>query len=220
MGICSRPVENRRHACPDRRGRLSSTESERGFTLAGLIVILTIIAVFLAYTVPKQWSKILQRDRERQTIFVMRQYARAIHEWQAHHGGGFPTNLDQMKEARLPRIVRGPTGELLDPLTGKMDWVLVPPGAYTQQPPPGVNPPPPRTSTTDTSATTSTSGLTPFNASASPKDYKGPFIGVRPPITGKAMLKIGQGENYEDWFFTVYELNAEISGHNRTSPYK
>ena len=82
MGICSRPVENRRHACPDKRGRLSSTESERGFTLAGLIVILTIIAVFLAYTVPTQWSKILQRDRERQTIFVMRQYARAIHESQ------------------------------------------------------------------------------------------------------------------------------------------
>src|SRR5438477_773982 len=153
----------------------ASRHPEAGFTLAGLIVILTVIAVFLAYTVPTQWSKLMQRDRERQTIFVMRQYARAIHEWQAHHGGGFPTSLDQINEARLPRIVRGPTGELLDPLTGKMDWVLVPPGAYTQQPPPGVNPPPPRTDTSATTATTSRSGLTPFNASASPKDYKGPF---------------------------------------------
>ena len=199
---------------------------ERGFTLAGLIVILTIIAVLIAYTVPTQWSKLMQRDRERQAIFVMKQYARAIHEWQAKHGGGFPTSLDQMKEARLPRIVRGPTGEMADPLTGKMDWILVPPGAYTAAPPPGPgpgpgpgpNPPPPRT---DTSSTTSSAGPTsPFNSAASPKDYKGPFIGVRPPISGKSMLKVGEAENYEEWFYTVYELNNEIAYHNRPSPYK
>jgi len=214
-------VEDRRPRLSGQAGRLSSTQA--GFTLAGLIVILTIILVFLAYTVPTQWSKLMQRDRERQTIFVMRQYARAIHEWQAHHGGGFPTSLDQMKEARLPRIMRGPTGEMLDPLTGKMDWVLIPPGAYTQQTPPV--PPPSTTSTTSTTSTSSTSGGTPvssspFNSAASPKDYKGPFIGVRPPLTGKAMLKIGQSENYEEWFFTVYELNQEVTNHIRPSPYK
>lgn len=205
--------------CDSRRG-------EAGFTLAGLIVILTIIAIFLAYTVPTQWSKIVQRDRERQTYFVMRQYARAIHEWQAHHGGGFPTSLDQMKEAKLPRIVRGSTGELVDPLTGKMDWILIPPGAYTQSGPP-TPPPTTTTTTTTTTGTTSTSGTStptpgasPFNAAASPKDYKGPFIGVRPPLTGKAMLKIGQSENYEEWFFTVYELTQEITNHTRPSPYK
>src|ERR1051326_3068415 len=166
--------------CDSRRG-------ERGFTLAGLIVILTIIAIFLAYTVPTQWSKILQRDRERQTYFVMRQYARAIHEWQAHHGGGFPTSLDQMKEAKLPRIIRGPDGQPVDPLTGKLDWILIPPGAYTQ----GQPVPPPTTGTTGTTSTTGTTGTTTttgttgttstapgggtFNAAASPKDYKGPF---------------------------------------------
>ena len=117
------------------RSTRSDLRSQSGFTLAGLIVILTILAVLVAFTVPEQWSKLMQRDRERQTIFVMRQYARAIHEWQAHHGGGFPTSLDQIKEARLPRIIRGPAGELNDPLTGKLDWVLIPPGAYTQQAP-------------------------------------------------------------------------------------
>src|SRR5207253_7296426 len=124
-------------AVPYESAHCASRTRESGFTLAGLIVILTIIMVFLAYTVPTQWSKLMQRDRERQTIFVMKQYARAIHEWQAKHGG-LPTSLDQMKEARLPAIMRGPTGEMLDPLTGKMDWILVPPGAYTQpQPGPG-----------------------------------------------------------------------------------
>jgi len=196
---------------------ISKRRGESGFTLAGLIVILTVIAIIAAFTVPDQWSKILQRDRERQTIYVMKQYARAIHEWQAKHGGGFPTSLDQMKEARLPRIVRGPTGEMLDPLTGKMDWIMVPPGAYTQPTPSG--PGPVRTQPTPP-PTTSAGGTSPFNAAASPKDYKGPFIGVRPPISGKAMLKIGQAENYEEWFYTVYELNAEIANHIRPSPFK
>jgi type II secretory pathway pseudopilin PulG len=201
--------------------------TESGFTLAGLIVILTILAVLVAFTVPEQWSKLMQRDRERQTIFVMKQYARAIHEWQAKHGGGFPTSLDQMKEARLPRMMRGPKGEYIDPLTGQVDWILVPPGAYTQQgQPPGVGggtppgvPPPPRTDTSTTTTTPGTSG-SPFNSAASPKDYKGPFIGVRPPVTGKSMLKVNNAENYEDWFYTVYQLNNEIAFHIRPSPYK
>ena len=37
--------------------------SERGFTLAALIVILTIMMVFVAYTVPRQWSTVMQRQR-------------------------------------------------------------------------------------------------------------------------------------------------------------
>jgi type II secretory pathway pseudopilin PulG len=198
---------------------------QSGFTLAGLIVILTILAVLVAFTVPEQWSKLMQRDRERQTIFVMKQYARAIHEWQAKHGGGFPTSLDQMKEARLPRVMRGPKGEYIDPLTGQVDWILIPPAAYTQGQPnqiprgnaaPIPNPPP--TDTANTAGMPKSSS--PFNSAASPKDYKGPFIGVRPPVTGKSMLKVNNAENYEDWFFTVYELNNEIGFHIRPSPYK
>ena len=63
-----------------------TSDGERGFTLAGLIVILTIIMIFLAYTVPRQWSAIMQRERERQTIFVMKQYARCIYEFQKTKG--------------------------------------------------------------------------------------------------------------------------------------
>ena len=55
---------------------LGSPRSE-GFTLAALIVILTIIAIIIAYTVPEQWSMIMKRERDRQTIFLMKQYARA-----------------------------------------------------------------------------------------------------------------------------------------------
>src|ERR1044071_8573623 len=94
----------------------SRRAAQGGCTLAGLIVIMTIITVIVAYTVPRQWSRIMQRDRERQTIFIMKQYARAIKSWRAAHGG-LPTSLDQLKEARSPRFVRGPKAEWVDPLT-------------------------------------------------------------------------------------------------------
>src|SRR5713226_9280173 len=80
--------------------------SEAGFTLAALVVLLTIIAIMVAYTVPRMWSKVLQRDRDQQTLFVMKQYARSIIEYQKKHGG-LPTSLDQLKQARSPRLVRG-----------------------------------------------------------------------------------------------------------------
>lgn len=171
--------------------------AESGFSLAGLIVILTVIMVFVAYTVPRQWSAIMQRERERQTIFVMKQYARSIYEYQKTKGQ--PTKLDQIKEARLPRFIRGVKGEYVDPLTGKVDWVLIPAGAVT------------RTTDPQTGKTTST-----FNAQAVPKDYVGPFIGVRTPATGKSMLKFNGADNYEDWIYTIDDFQRDFQ--MRTKP--
>lgn len=210
-------------------------KSEGGFTLAGLLVAMTVLMIFIAYTVPKQWSLALQRDRERQTIFVMRSYARAIMEWQRRHGG-LPTSLDQLKEARSPRLVRGPTGELTDPLTGKVDWILVPPQAVQnngqmananqqQQQQPG-----PRSVWTNPAAQTGTGGPqytmgngnntgtpNPNSATgqaASPRDYKGPFVGVRPAKTGQAYLMLNGSDKYEEWTYTVQDLQNEINARN------
>ena len=90
---------------------------QAGFTLAALLVILTIIAVVIAFTVPEQWSMIMARERDRQTIFLMKQYARAIKEW-AMKNGGMPTSLDQIAEAKQPRVIRG-GGKWACPITGK-----------------------------------------------------------------------------------------------------
>jgi type II secretory pathway pseudopilin PulG len=83
---------------------------ERGFTLAGLIVVMTIMMVFVAYTVPRQWSTILQRERELQTMFVMKQYARAIHEFSRKNNNTFPVSMDQLTKAKLPRYLRAKNG--------------------------------------------------------------------------------------------------------------
>jgi type II secretory pathway pseudopilin PulG len=199
---------------------------QSGFTLAGVIVIMTIIAVFVAYTVPKQWSIAMKRDRERQTIFIMKQYARAITAWQLAHGG-LPVSLDQLKEARSPRLLRGPKAEWVDPMTGKVDWILVPPQVAAQ----GVAPTGAQqwagsgysmsgargtTGSTGASGSTGTISTSPTGqAQTSPKDYKGPFVGVRPNITGESYIVLNGADQYEKWLYTINDLKAEIEQMNQ-----
>jgi len=168
----------------------------------------TIIMVFVAYTVPKQWSAVLQRDRERQTIFAMQQYARACWEFQLVHKT-YPVNPSQLKEARSPRFIRGIESELVDPLTGEVDWLVIPQSAaIPPNPGPGPNPTPPPTPQPN-----------PLNPNAKPslpgvpiKDYAGgPFVGVRPPISGKSMLALKGNETYETWNYTALDLQQEIA---------
>lgn len=224
-----------RTATSERRRVRAHRPSEAGFTLAALLVILTIIMVTVAYTVPPMWSKVVQRDRDRQTLFIMKQYARAIRTFQEKHGGTTPTSLDQLKEARNPRVIRGTTGEWTDPLTGKVDWILVPPTAI-QNPgavvggsgnpaEPNWNPNPTnpayKTDTSDTTGTTGSNGngtatntnpSQQANPNASPKDYVGPFVGVRPNREGQSYLLVHGSDKYEEWLYTTEDLKNDING--------
>lgn len=185
-------------ARPTAAGR-AARRGEQGFTLAALVVILTIMMIFVAYTVPRQWSTVMQREREKQTIWAMRQYARAIHGFFNQHKT-YPVNMQQLAEARLPRFLRGPKDGIPDPMTGQMDWLLIPAAAAGQQPirppqQPGTPPQPPPAAI----------------PALSMKDYAGgPFIGVRPPKTGKSLLTLNGADTYEQWTFTDTELKQEI----------
>jgi type II secretory pathway pseudopilin PulG len=183
--------------------------SESGFTLAAAIVLMTVLAIFIAYTVPRAWSQVMARERDHQALFAMKQYARAILEYQKRHGG-LPTTLDQLKEARKPRFVRGPNSEIPDPLTGKVDWILVPPSTTG---PPIVQPSDKSSSTvtTGSSTTSTTSTSDAAKKTAGNKDYVGPFVGVRPNKSGKSFLTVAGADNYEDWKYTVEELTAELN---------
>src|SRR6478672_9670439 len=104
---------------PTARGR-AARRGEQGFTLAALIVILTIMMIFVAYTVPRQWSTVMQRERQKQTLWPMRQYARAIQGFCAQQKT-YAVSMQQLAEARLRRFVRGPKDGIPDPMTGQMD---------------------------------------------------------------------------------------------------
>ena len=214
--------------------------SQAGFTLAALIVILTIISMVVAYTVPQQWSLVMARERDRQTIFQMRQYARGVlTHFQKHQA--IPTTMEQLRDARKPRTLRKTASEIC-PLTGKEDWILVPPQAVTagQVAPPAGPIGTPNASPTgrdlwnptwnnsaggrgntpggNTPAPNpATAGMQPskLNAQLSPPDYKGQFVGVRPNKTGKALVALNGSEEYGEWVFTYQDLSNEIAMRNQ-----
>ena len=192
------------------------SDAEEGFTLAALLVILTIISVIVAYTVPTQWSLVLKRDRDRQTIFLMKQFARGILTFQQKHNSP-PVSMQQLQDARKPRMLRG-DGKWPCPITGKEDdWILVPPNAIEmggvptggnnpafggnnngrpQQQPPlnGAQRPPSK-----------------LNPAASPRDYVGQFVGVRPNAKGKSFIALNGAEDYGEWVYTIQDLQNEIT---------
>jgi type II secretory pathway pseudopilin PulG len=174
-------------------------------------VILTIIAMVIAYTVPEQWSMVMGRERDRQTIFLMKQYARAIKAFQTKNGG-LPASLDVLREARQPRLIRG--GKWPCPLNGKEDgWILVPPTAIQ-----GGSYVPPEiakyANTTATSGPTSSSGSSTLIKEASPPDYTGQFVAVRPKASGKSFIAFKGAEDYSEWVYSIQDLDQEIAQKN------
>lgn len=201
--------------CPPRSG-------QEGFTLAALIVILTIIAIVIAYTVPEQWSMVMKRERERQTIFVMKQYARGIRNFQRKHNRALPTSLQQLQEAKSPRLIRH-GGKWACPLTGsEEDWILVPPNAVGGNAvggnPGGGNPGGGRGrgrgQGRGQEGARGVATLKPpseLNPEASPADYIGQFVGVRPRASGKSFIALNGVEDYGQWVYTIQDLENEIA---------
>lgn len=177
-----------------------SFRGQEGYTLAALLVILTVLAVVIAYSVPPLWSTIMQREREKQTIWVMQQYARSIQEFQRKRGT-FPVSLDQIVEQKNPRVLR----QLYpNPLSGEVDWILVPVGtpspAQTGQAAPGL-PQAPRAPVPPPQA-----------APGGPGTQIGPFIGVRLPQSGDSFLELNGASRYEEWMYTINELQRDQGG--------
>lgn len=184
-----------------------SRSGQEGVTLAALIVILTIMSIIIAYTVPTQWSMVMKRERERQTIFLMKQFTRGIINWQRKHQG-LPTSLQQLQDARRPRMLRG-DGKWALPLTGREeDWILVPPNAIEATAGGGVIQQPGQTNPAGGVQVAPPSKLKP---EASPKDYMGPFVAVRPGISGKSMLELNGATDYSQWIYTVQDLQTELN---------
>ena len=90
-----------------------------GFTLVGMIVIFTVMAVLLSAAMPI-WSKVIQRDKEEELIFRGMQYAEAIRVFQLRNGR-YPLRLEELVRVK-PRAIR----QLwTDPMTEDGQWGLI-----------------------------------------------------------------------------------------------
>jgi type II secretory pathway pseudopilin PulG len=99
--------------------------SVRGFTYIGLLVVVVIIGLLLT-VVSRVWSTTVQREREAQLLWVGHAYRNAIAAYYVH-GGQFPQSLQQLlQDDRSPVPLRYLRQLYPDPMTGQVDWTLIP----------------------------------------------------------------------------------------------
>ena len=183
-------------------------QGERGFTLAAVLVIVSILMLVVAYTVPRHWKGVMQREREHQTLFVMEQYARAITEFNRRNGA-LPTSMDQLEDFNNPRVLRQ---RWVNPLSGEDDWILVPPGTQPGGAPGAAQPGQPQTTQPGQPPQTRPPGL------SGSGEYSGPFVGVRPPQSGESIVEYKGENNYEDWLITSETMMAEQQQQQQGQP--
>jgi type II secretory pathway pseudopilin PulG len=90
-----------------------------GFTLVGMIIIFTVMAVLISAAMPI-WSKVIQREKEEELIFRGMQYAEAIRVFQLRNGR-YPLRLEELLTVK-PRSIR----QLWpDPMTDSGAWAPI-----------------------------------------------------------------------------------------------
>ena len=84
--------------------------AERGFAMAALLVVMSIMALVLSMAIPA-WKTMNQREREAELFFRGQQYVRAITKYQAARGA-YPPSVDVLVTEKFLRK------KYLDPITG------------------------------------------------------------------------------------------------------
>jgi type II secretory pathway pseudopilin PulG len=98
-----------------------STDPQKGFSLAVVVVATTILLVGLSEAVIN-WQKAMQREREEELIFRGKQFMRAIELWQRKFPGTYPTTLDALLNTNNMRFLRK---KWKDPITNSEEWRLI-----------------------------------------------------------------------------------------------
>ena len=131
MGIHTQPVKcslfefqvNRRV-----RQTPAACQSCAGFTYIGLLIAVAVIGVWLT-AVATVWHQEMQRENERQLLFVGNQFRQAIGSYYENTPGlvqQFPKTLeDLLEDKRTPFVRRHLRKIYYDPFTGSADWGLV-----------------------------------------------------------------------------------------------
>ncbi len=169
--------------------RLLPGRGEGGFTLAAMMVIMAVMAIFLTVAVETA-SFQMRREKEAELIFRGGQAVEAIRLFRARNGR-FPMTLAELAQAK-PRVLRK---VWVDPMTGKPDWIPVflsdtgtKVGGPSATPTPGFDIEPTPTPAPGSPGQPSTSAV-------------GPIVGLRSRVCDDS-IKIWNGQTrYCDWKF-------------------
>ena len=107
-------------------------QSERvgcsGFTYIGLLIFIALMGIGLAL-VGQVWHTAMQREKEKELLFVGDQFRTAIIKYYEGSPGGvkkFPTSLEELlDDRRYPATKRHLRKVYRDPMTGEARWGLV-----------------------------------------------------------------------------------------------
>ncbi len=153
---------------------------EEGFTLAAVLVIMAIMAIFLTVAV-ETVSFQQQREKEEELIFRGNQIVEAIRLFRARNGR-FPLTLKELVTAK-PRVLRK---TWTDPMTRAADWEPVFLGEEGTTVGPGIAPPVP----------------TPPPGVGSPgREKTGPIVGVHSRSCADSIKVLDGRTRYCDWKF-------------------
>lgn len=194
----------RRWLCRVQAGRIQA-----GYNLVMLMVLLTVLNIVIAASLPA-WSSVIRRDREEELISRGLQYAEAIRIFQNRFQRP-PIRLEELIEVE-PRSIRR---LWKDPMTDHGKWALIP----LQGPSQPLTPQQPgEEGEVDTNGRMGGlqgeegegEGEDGEEAFGKPKQEVqiGPFKGVH-SRSGKASIMIFNGkERYDEWHFTVELLTG------------
>ena len=200
------PLSRASAAPPPRAG-----EGEHGYNLVMLMIIVTLLNVALAASLPL-WSHVIQRDKEEELISRGFQYVEAIRVFQDRFQRP-PIRLEELIEVK-PRSIRR---LWKDPMTEDGKWAIIPLNAgapVTPQNPEGQPPP---------QQDPDGRGEEPENPSEDlgggiggiPRKgdevMVGPLMGVHSRSGKKSILIFNGKERYDEWRFTT-ELLAMAQG--------
>lgn len=106
----------------------SNVPKQVGFTYFGALILIAILGVTTAAALVLG-SIVQRRLNEEELLFVGRQYRAAIESYYRATPAGFPRYpvllQDLLRDPRYPSVIRHLRRLYADPLTGKVDWVLI-----------------------------------------------------------------------------------------------
>ena len=95
-----------------------------GFTYLALMLVIAVMGVLLG-AATEVWHTAMQREKERELLFVGNQFRIAIGMYYLNHGK-FPHNLeDMLKDPQYAYTQRYLRKIYRDPMTGTKEWVLI-----------------------------------------------------------------------------------------------